>query len=89
MHVCALPAACLRILVLFYIAAAFLRIWFQLFNARLCFFVEQFLRPIYRQIAENRNAEIFSANTLLVIFGTSLLTARVYIVFYSILTLHA
>uniref|UniRef100_A0A453DIQ6 RCK N-terminal domain-containing protein n=3 Tax=Aegilops tauschii subsp. strangulata TaxID=200361 RepID=A0A453DIQ6_AEGTS len=35
-----------------------------------------FLRPIYRQIAENRNAEIFSANTLLVIFGTSLLTAR-------------
>jgi hypothetical protein len=36
-----------------------------------------FLRPIYRQIAENRNAEIFSANTLLVIFGTSLLTARV------------
>ncbi|KAJ1273528.1 hypothetical protein BS78_06G287900 [Paspalum vaginatum] len=35
-----------------------------------------FLRPIYKQIAENRNAEIFSANTLLVIFGTSLLTAR-------------
>ncbi|CAL5070856.1 unnamed protein product [Urochloa decumbens] len=34
------------------------------------------LRPIYKQIAENRNAEIFSANTLLVIFGTSLLTAR-------------
>lgn len=35
-----------------------------------------FLRPIYRQIAENQNAEIFSANTLLVILGTSLLTAR-------------
>ncbi|KAJ4914612.1 hypothetical protein Rs2_00162 [Raphanus sativus] len=35
-----------------------------------------FLRPIYKQIAENRNAEIFSANTLLVILGTSLLTAR-------------
>ncbi|KAL8166971.1 hypothetical protein V2J09_008470 [Rumex salicifolius] len=34
------------------------------------------LRPIYRQIAENKNAEIFSANTLLVILGTSLLTAR-------------
>ncbi|KAJ0235636.1 K(+) efflux antiporter 1 [Hirschfeldia incana] len=34
------------------------------------------LRPIYKQIAENRNAEIFSANTLLVILGTSLLTAR-------------
>ncbi|CAD6259014.1 unnamed protein product [Miscanthus lutarioriparius] len=34
------------------------------------------LRPIYKIIAENRNAEIFSANTLLVIFGTSLLTAR-------------
>ncbi|KAK3141113.1 hypothetical protein QOZ80_4BG0329720 [Eleusine coracana subsp. coracana] len=34
------------------------------------------LRPIYKQIAENRNPEIFSANTLLVIFGTSLLTAR-------------
>jgi Kef-type K+ transport system membrane component KefB len=39
------------------------------------------LRPIYKQIAENRNAEIFSANTLLVIFGTSLLTARVCIFF--------
>lgn len=38
----------------------------------------QLLRPIYRQIAENQNAEIFSANTLLVILGTSLLTARVY-----------
>ncbi|KAK9056192.1 hypothetical protein SSX86_027281 [Deinandra increscens subsp. villosa] len=34
------------------------------------------LRPIYRQIAEMQNAEIFSANTLLVILGTSLLTAR-------------
>ncbi|KAH6767421.1 K+ efflux antiporter 2 [Perilla frutescens var. hirtella] len=34
------------------------------------------LRPIYKQIAENRNAEIFSANTLFVILGTSLLTAR-------------
>ncbi|MBA0688740.1 hypothetical protein Goari_006508, partial [Gossypium aridum] len=34
------------------------------------------LRPIYKQIAENQNAEIFSANTLLVILGTSLLTAR-------------
>ncbi|CAN1308715.1 K(+) efflux antiporter 1, chloroplastic [Linum perenne] len=38
--------------------------------------VLQLLRPIYRQIAENQNAEIFSANTLLVILGTSLLTAR-------------
>lgn len=35
-----------------------------------------FLRPIYRQIAENQNAEIFSANTLFIILGTSLLTAR-------------
>ncbi|CAH1447992.1 unnamed protein product [Lactuca virosa] len=34
------------------------------------------LRPIYKQIAEMQNAEIFSANTLLVILGTSLLTAR-------------
>ncbi|GFP93020.1 k(+) efflux antiporter 2 chloroplastic [Phtheirospermum japonicum] len=34
------------------------------------------LRPIYKEIAENQNAEIFSANTLLVILGTSLLTAR-------------
>lgn len=33
------------------------------------------LRPIYRQIAEIQNAEIFSTNTLLVILGTSLLTA--------------
>lgn len=39
--------------------------------------VLQLLRPIYRQIADNQNAEIFSANTLLVILGTSLLTARV------------
>lgn len=37
----------------------------------------QLLRPIYKQIAEMQNAEIFSANTLLVILGTSLLTARV------------
>ncbi|KAL7203456.1 hypothetical protein ACSBR2_016690 [Camellia fascicularis] len=35
------------------------------------------LRPIYKQVAENQNAEIFSANTLLVILGTGLLTARV------------
>lgn len=34
------------------------------------------LRPIYKQIAENQNAEIFSANTLLVVLGTSVLTAR-------------
>uniref|UniRef100_A0A0D6QSU0 RCK N-terminal domain-containing protein n=1 Tax=Araucaria cunninghamii TaxID=56994 RepID=A0A0D6QSU0_ARACU len=34
------------------------------------------LRPIYKQIAENQNAEIFSANTLLVVLGTSLLTRR-------------
>ncbi|GMP43402.1 hypothetical protein CsSME_00012773 [Camellia sinensis var. sinensis] len=34
------------------------------------------LWPIYKQVAENQNAEIFSANTLLVILGTSLLTAR-------------
>ncbi|PSS11714.1 K(+) efflux antiporter 1 like [Actinidia chinensis var. chinensis] len=37
------------------------------------------LRPIYKQIAENQNAEIFSANTLLVILGTSLLTARAHL----------
>ena len=37
----------------------------------------QLLRPIYKQIAENQNAEIFSANTLFVVLGTSLLTARV------------
>ncbi|CAL5382958.1 unnamed protein product [Camellia sinensis] len=35
------------------------------------------LKPIHKQVAENQNAEIFSANTLLVILGTSLLTARV------------
>ncbi|KAF5953334.1 hypothetical protein HYC85_006190 [Camellia sinensis] len=34
----------------------------------------QLLRLIYKQVAENQNAEIFSANTLLVILGTSLLT---------------
>eukprot|EP00899_Mesostigma_viride_P020290 jgi/Mesvir1/28262/Mv04795-RA.8 len=34
------------------------------------------LRPLYRQIAENRNAEIFAATTLLVCLGTSLLTAQ-------------
>ncbi|KAG6437600.1 hypothetical protein SASPL_102519 [Salvia splendens] len=39
-------------------------------------FVPTLLRPIYKQIAENQNAEIFSANTLFVILGTSLLTAR-------------
>ncbi|MBA0669777.1 hypothetical protein Goklo_024943 [Gossypium klotzschianum] len=33
------------------------------------------LRPIYGKIAENQNPEIFSANSLLVILGTSLLTA--------------
>ncbi|KAM3359971.1 K(+) efflux antiporter 1, chloroplastic-like [Capsicum galapagoense] len=35
------------------------------------------LRPIYKQIADNPNVKIFLANTLLVILGTSLLTARV------------
>ncbi|CAI7742561.1 unnamed protein product [Closterium sp. NIES-54] len=34
------------------------------------------LRPIYRSMAENHNAEIFAANTLLVVLGTSVLTAR-------------
>ena len=43
----------------------------------------QLLRPIYKQIAENQNAEIFSANTLLVILGTSLLTARVLDAFHN------
>lgn len=50
----------------------------------------QLLRPIYKQIAENQNAEIFSANTLLVILGTSLLTARVgyyYLAFPCIISL--
>jgi len=37
----------------------------------------QLLRPIYRRMAENQNAEIFAANTLLVVLGTSVLTARV------------
>ncbi|KAI3816599.1 hypothetical protein L1987_16302 [Smallanthus sonchifolius] len=36
----------------------------------------QLLLPIYKQIVEMQNAEIFSANTLLVILGTSLLTSR-------------
>ncbi|GMP43418.1 hypothetical protein CsSME_00012784 [Camellia sinensis var. sinensis] len=35
----------------------------------------QLLWPIYKQVEENQNNEIFSANTLLVILGTSLLTA--------------
>ncbi|CAM6097383.1 unnamed protein product [Calypogeia fissa] len=35
-----------------------------------------FLRPIYKQMADNHNAEIFAANTLLVVLGTSVLTAR-------------
>ncbi|KAL9285237.1 K(+) efflux antiporter 2 [Arabidopsis thaliana] len=48
----------------------------RLFYNALVFWYTQLLRPIYKQIAENRNAEIFSANTLLVILGTSLLTAR-------------
>jgi Kef-type K+ transport system membrane component KefB len=51
--------------------------YLQLFNVQFSFCIKQLLRPIYKQIAENQNAEIFSANTLLVIFGTSLLTARV------------
>ncbi|CAI5462660.1 unnamed protein product [Closterium sp. Yama58-4] len=34
------------------------------------------LRPIYRSMAENHNAEIFAANTLLVVLGTSVLTAQ-------------
>lgn len=34
------------------------------------------LRPIYKRMAENHNAEIFSANTLFVVLGTSVLTAR-------------
>jgi Kef-type K+ transport system membrane component KefB len=36
----------------------------------------QLLRPIYKRMADNHNAEIFAANTLLVVLGTSLLTAR-------------
>ncbi|CAL5382968.1 unnamed protein product [Camellia sinensis] len=35
------------------------------------------LRLIYKQVAENQNAEIFSATTLLVILGTSLLTTGI------------
>lgn len=34
------------------------------------------LRPVYKRMAENHNAEIFAANTLLVVLGTSVLTAR-------------
>ncbi|KAL2643074.1 hypothetical protein R1flu_010661 [Riccia fluitans] len=34
------------------------------------------LRPIYKRMADNHNAEIFAANTLLVVLGTSVLTAR-------------
>ncbi|KAH7288722.1 hypothetical protein KP509_31G038300 [Ceratopteris richardii] len=34
------------------------------------------LRPIYRRMADNHNAEIFAANTLFVVLGTSVLTAR-------------
>lgn len=45
-------------------------------NARMIFAV-QLLRPIYKRMADNHNAEIFAANTLLVVLGTSVLTARV------------
>lgn len=41
----------------------------------------QLLRPIYKRMAENHNAEIFAANTLLVVLGTSVMTARVMIEF--------
>jgi monovalent cation:proton antiporter-2 (CPA2) family protein len=34
------------------------------------------LRPIYKRMADNHNAEIFAANTLLVVLSTSVLTAR-------------
>lgn len=34
------------------------------------------LRPVYKRMADNHNAEIFAANTLLVVLGTSVLTAR-------------
>lgn len=61
--------------------AAFIWIYLLLLNEQFPFCIKQFLRPIYKQIAENQNAEIFSANTLLVIFGTSLLTARVRILY--------
>lgn len=40
-------------------------------------FCVQLLRPIYKRMAENHNAEIFAANTLFVVLGTSVLTARV------------
>jgi hypothetical protein len=59
----------------------------HIFDTHFPFDIEQLLRPIYKQIAENQNAEIFSANTLLVIFGTSLLTARVCILFVYIYNL--
>ncbi|CAL5381885.1 unnamed protein product [Camellia sinensis] len=42
------------------------------------------LWPIYKQVEENQNNEIFSANTLLVILGTSLLTAWVRWPFHGI-----
>lgn len=45
----------------------------------------QLLRPIYKRMADNHNAEIFAANTLLVVLGTSVLTARVskcYLLFF-------
>eukprot|EP00897_Mesotaenium_endlicherianum_P006963 jgi/Mesen1/6295/ME000325S05430 len=34
------------------------------------------LKPVYKRMAENHNAEIFAATTLLVVLGTSLFTAR-------------
>lgn len=45
--------------------------------AKSLYVIVQLLRPNYKQIAQNQNAEIFSANTLLVISRTNLLTARV------------
>lgn len=45
----------------------------------------QLLRPAYKRMADNHNAEIFAANTLLVVLGTSVLTARVYRCFLTIL----
>nr|XP_011469328.1 PREDICTED: uncharacterized protein LOC101302599 [Fragaria vesca subsp. vesca] len=68
----------LRLMVLAYflwVASTIVHCRLQRFHRRLkhC---AQLLRPIYRQFADNQNAEIFSANTLLVILGTSLLTAR-------------
>ena len=44
----------------------------------------QLLRPIYKRMAENHNAEIFAANTLLVVLGTSVMTARVMIEFLTV-----